>query len=400
MDDNAVDPTNYEIVEEIDRGVAAADLVEAAQSEAIDNSRLDVTQAEFRDAARDVVVLTTRSQADLRYRLTATSMRDAFGHPFAPTQNVQGVIVDPTTANFYGRPPGSSEIVDSDGDGLTDNTEQDGWMVDIKYADGTVNSYHVTSDPDDPDTDLDGIGDRDEQTYKTDPRASDTDADQLTDYQELNIIYTAPDDQDSDGDSLADGLEFNFFKTSPIFADTDGDQISDVDEVNAAIRNPRVADLPEPAIEIGEIGLRLDVRFTEETASETRELDTKSVESSLTQSDSRGYSNMNANTQEAMTSLTVGTSYEVQGSILGPKGTFNSSVEARAVGPVSGRRSTRAHPNARQSGLTRNRFPPRRRRHWARPSPAKWWARRCRSRSSSRTPAISPTPSATCRSRP
>jgi hypothetical protein len=330
MDDNAVDPTNYEIVEEIDRGVAAAALVEAAQSESIDSSRLEVVQAQFRDSARDVVILTTRSQADLRYRLTATSMRDAFGHPFAPSQNVQGVIVDPTTANFFGRPPGSNDIVDSDGDGLTDSAEQNGWMVDIKYADGTSNSYRVTSDPDDPDTDLDGIGDRDEQTYKTDPRSSDTDADQLTDYQELNIIYTAPDDQDSDGDSLADGLEFNFFKTSPIFADTDGDQIADVDEVNAAIRNPRVADLPEPAIEVGEINLRLDVRFTEETATETRELDAKSVESTLTQSESRGYSNMNSNTQEAMTSLTVGTEYEVKGSILGPEGTFNSSVEVES----------------------------------------------------------------------
>jgi len=219
-----------------------------------------------------------------------------------------------------------NEWTDSDGDGVTDMKEQDGWEVTVYLANGETRSVAVTSDPNNPDTDGDGVSDGYEKSALTDPRNPDTDDDQLSDSQELNDIYSSPYRQDTDDDGLFDGLEFNFHRTSPIFADTDGDQIFDGEEVVLAPRNPRVADLPAPTIEVGEIDLQLDVRFTESTALETRELETRSVNTTLTQSDKQEYSNTNSNKQEAMAKFSVGTGYEVKGNIFGPGGTWKTNV--------------------------------------------------------------------------
>lgn len=218
------------------------------------------------------------------------------------------------------------EWTDSDGDGLPDVAEQEGWQVTVFLANGEKEDFSVSSDPNKADTDGDGISDMYEKSILTDPRNPDTDEDQLTDSQELNEIYSNPYRQDSDEDGLIDGREFNFHQTSPIFADSDGDQISDSDEVVLATRNPRVADLPSPTIEVGDINLQLDVRFTETTSIETRELESKSVSSTLTQSEKQEYGNTNSNTQEAMAKISVGTGYEVKGNIFGPGGTWKANV--------------------------------------------------------------------------
>lgn len=115
------------------------------------------------------------------------------------------------------------------------------------------------------DIDKDGVTDRDEATFGTDPLKPDTDGDGLSDFEELYITYTEPtkadtddtgitDDKkdldedgltnlqeinlktnpildDTDFDDLKDGEETNKYKTDPLKFDTDGDKIGDGDEI-------------------------------------------------------------------------------------------------------------------------------------------------------------------------
>jgi len=61
--------------------------------------------------------------------------------------------------------------------------------------------------------------------------ALDSDADGLTDYDEINIYGTNPNDPDSDDDSLPDGAEINIYQTNPLSSDSDGDQMPDFYEI-------------------------------------------------------------------------------------------------------------------------------------------------------------------------
>src|SRR5690606_37126346 len=107
---------------------------------------------------------------------------------------------------------------DRDGDGLSDAAEQAGLTVPVTLANGQTTTVRVTSDPDVADTDGDGIDDGVERAYLMNPRSADSDNDDLSDYWELNHIYSDPVGQDSDADGLIDGLEWWFFRTSPNLA--------------------------------------------------------------------------------------------------------------------------------------------------------------------------------------
>ncbi|MDF1521271.1 MAG: hypothetical protein P1P87_00445 [Trueperaceae bacterium] len=232
------------------------------------------------DATRTSVTLTTSSQSDLGYVLEVVNVRDLAGNQIAPPE--RGVL--PSVQGFRGTAPAPGELVDSDGDGLSDDVEQRGWTVRVTRLDGTVEAREVTSDPFTVDTDGDGMTDAEERQYGIDPRNPDTDGDAVTDFDELNAYYSEPALEDTDGDGLSDGLEVGFFRTSPLLADTDGDQFDDGAEATTDNRNPRIADLPRVDIRVGTVDLRLDVRFEEQTASGTRTLDARSVDSTLTQS--------------------------------------------------------------------------------------------------------------------
>ncbi len=77
------------------------------------------------------------------------------------------------------------------------------------------------------DDDGDGLSNTEERTLGTDPNNPDTDDDGLTDGQEVNIYGTNPKNNDTDGDTLLDGYEVNVLHTSPKLADTDSDGIND-----------------------------------------------------------------------------------------------------------------------------------------------------------------------------
>jgi len=97
---------------------------------------------------------------------------------------------------------------------------------------GKCDELKIGTDPNNPDTDGDGLLDGEEYlTYKTDPLNPDTDGDGLTDFEEVKSTGTNPLVADTDGDGLSDGDEVHKYKTDPLKADTDGDGLSDGDEV-------------------------------------------------------------------------------------------------------------------------------------------------------------------------
>ena len=107
---------------------------------------------------------------------------------------------------------------DSDNDGLLDGFEVD-------YG---LNPLQSGDQAEDPDGDLlDNLG---EQGAGTDPHKADTDNDGLTDKEEVDL-GTNPLISDTDGDSLADGSEVNTYGTDPLKKDTDGDSLDDNVEI-------------------------------------------------------------------------------------------------------------------------------------------------------------------------
>ena len=113
---------------------------------------------------------------------------------------------------------------DTDGDNLTDYEEGFGYNSSVWYI----------TNPNDPDTDDDGLNDGYETfTSDTDPTDSDSDDDNLNDGDEVLVYGSDPNDWDTDGDDLSDGDEVNGtygFVTSPTDYDTDDDYLWDGDE--------------------------------------------------------------------------------------------------------------------------------------------------------------------------
>ena len=91
-------------------------------------------------------------------------------------------------------------------------------------------------DPTDPsdangDLDSDGLSNLNEYLRQTDPNVSDSDADGLSDGQEVNVHHTDPAVADSDGDGLLDGEEVTSLGTDPLATDSDSDGMPDAWEV-------------------------------------------------------------------------------------------------------------------------------------------------------------------------
>jgi hypothetical protein len=297
---------------------------------------LTVTGAAFTGPDRTTVALTTLSQNEVTYNVTAVNVRDFIGLPMAPKQIIAGVLLDPSTASFPGTPPScpptrctngalgldgrglcasdddctamppcgidptclnacqsACTLVDTDGDGLTDNDEQRGWVVTITLLNGDTVRREVTSDPTLADTDGDGLPDALEKRFGTDPRSADTDGDGLSDDEELNVIYSDPTNQDSDGDGISDDLEVEFFKTNALLADSDGDGFDDGQELFEMHRDPRIADLPRHQIVIGGTRLQIDERFTFTDENGDTRTESSSTETTLQNDRSTSSSSLN-----------------------------------------------------------------------------------------------------------
>ena len=78
----------------------------------------------------------------------------------------------------------------------------------------------------DEDLDLDGLTNKQEKEYNTNPVLSDTDMDGLSDYDEIFTYKTDPTKKDSDGDGLSDYDEIEL-AFDPLKADSKGDGIKD-----------------------------------------------------------------------------------------------------------------------------------------------------------------------------
>jgi subtilisin-like proprotein convertase family protein len=93
------------------------------------------------------------------------------------------------------------------------------------------------------DSDGDGLtNDNETDIHGTDPYDIDTDDDDLTDYEEVMVTNTDPLDADSDNDTLLDGAEVNLYGTNPLSNDTDGDGLTDAQEILFFGSDPLVFD--------------------------------------------------------------------------------------------------------------------------------------------------------------
>jgi len=102
------------------------------------------------------------------------------------------------------------------------------------------------------DKDMDGLGKCDEEKFGTDPENPDTDADGLKDGEEVNTYLTNPLNPDTDGDGLKDGEEVLKNKTDPNKADTDGDGLKDGEEVNTYKTDPLILDTDKDGLSDGD----------------------------------------------------------------------------------------------------------------------------------------------------
>lgn len=121
----------------------------------------------------------------------------------------------------------------------------------------------IGTDPNNPDTDGDGLNDGEEYlTYITNPLIADTDGDGLKDGEEVLKYKTDPNIADTDSDGLKDGEEVNTYKTEPLKADTDGDGLKDGDEVLKYKTNPLKADTDGEGLTDGDEvnGLNVEIK--------------------------------------------------------------------------------------------------------------------------------------------
>ena len=157
---------------------------------------------------------------------------------------------------------------DADKDGLSDDDEENLYSTDPNNpdtdSDGLNDGVEVANglDPNDADGnngpdgdfDSDGLSNIDEiEEHFTDPKSDDSDDDGLNDKAEVEIHKTDPNDQDSDDDTLTDGEEISTHKTNPNSADSDGDGYPDDRELalgsdpNSAASVPSTL-LPDPIL--------------------------------------------------------------------------------------------------------------------------------------------------------
>lgn len=285
-------------------------------------TRLTVTDAVLNEDETQVS-LSTLTQSQVSYNVKVNNVQSKAGQAVGNSQD----------NTFIGK-QASGESADSDGDGLTDAEEQQGWQVIIFNGEREIERYRVTSDPLNPNSDGDELNDFEEAQASLDPTKNDTDVDGLEDHIEVNVFKSKGFDKDTDKDGLNDGDEVNKYRTSPKLSDTDADQLDDSYEVNTANRNPLIADLPEPQITVDNLSLALNVTLTETNSNETTFMKSENIEKTLTNGSSNSVGTTDIQTDEWF--ATVGASVEATAGMEGPVPNGQVSVGFSAEGGLSG----------------------------------------------------------------
>jgi outer membrane protein OmpA-like peptidoglycan-associated protein/opacity protein-like surface antigen len=194
------------------------------------------------DAIGDQVSATLRAGGGIMYHLSdAWSLRadtrvNIAGYNTEFNQTMDVGFVYRFSADLIAQDIDIEVDIDSDGDELTDNEE--------------LNIYKT--DPNNPDTDGDDLKDGAEvRRYKTDPLNPDTDGDGLKDGAEVFKYRTDPLNPDTDGDGLTDGDEVLKYKTDPLNPDSDLDLLSDGAEVLKHKTNPLDPDTDDGGVRDG-----------------------------------------------------------------------------------------------------------------------------------------------------
>ena len=135
---------------------------------------------------------------------------------------------------------------DSDGDGLPDGWElrfalnplspcETNALIGLSDPDGdglsNLKEFEYGSKPTSADGDGDGLDDAEEHAAGTDAFNPDSDGDGLNDGDEVHLYGSSPTALDTDGDGLPDRDEILRYGTSPALADSDGDGLPDDEEI-------------------------------------------------------------------------------------------------------------------------------------------------------------------------
>ncbi|HUR26287.1 MAG TPA: hypothetical protein VM327_09775 [Candidatus Thermoplasmatota archaeon] len=158
-------------------------------------------------------------------------LTSAFEYAFGKSSGYQVCAAGPYLWGF------DPQVPDMDGDSLTDGAELDGrhnpYSSPSHYA-----AYPKSTDAKHSDSDFDSLGDSHEMlALGTNPNDADTDGDGLADGDEA-AFGTSPTDADSDNDGLNDGGEQRE-GTNPNLGDSDGDGAQDGSD-----SNPRQENIP------------------------------------------------------------------------------------------------------------------------------------------------------------
>ena len=132
---------------------------------------------------------------------------------------------------------------DNGTDPLNPDTDGGGALDGVEVYSGDHDPHLPDDDEDLVDSDGDGLSDYDEKyIHFTDPKNFDTDNDTLGDGAEVNVHFTEPLNNDTDNDTLLDGAEVHVYKTHPLKNDTDGDNLTDGMEVKVYLTDPALND--------------------------------------------------------------------------------------------------------------------------------------------------------------
>lgn len=219
--------------------------------------RFSVANLDVNDAVSTGFLVGVGSDPDITAYYTVYGAAGQLGADYCSECNVDGDGFTSTTcggndcddgdASIY---PYSTEIdadgIDQDCDGYDGGVDTDGDGLD---DDDEANTY--ATDPDDADSDNDGVDDGTEIAEGTDPNSTDTDGDGLEDGSESSL-GTDPNNADSDGDGLSDGEEVNTYGSDPLDSDSDGDGLEDGEEVLTIGSDPVDSDSDDDGLEDGE----------------------------------------------------------------------------------------------------------------------------------------------------